>query len=138
MGISWLTMATEFSDSRSTEVQLTIAKADLAGPVLERLVSAAAARADLTVDRMFNALTAVDALVDAADTVLDGEPIRKLSLKISPGTLELAIVDLHDGEAEKMLEAAKLPPVGDVLGLLASSVDVQHADGRSSLSIMLS
>jgi hypothetical protein len=131
-------MTTEQISQNVTEVRLAIAKEGLTGPVLERLVSAAAARADLTVDRMVNALTAVDALVGAADQVLDGSPVRNLALKILPGSLEIAIVGLRDGQAEQLRAATELPSVGDVLGHLASSVVVQHNDGESSLSILLS
>ena len=51
--------------SETQEIDLTIADGELLAPVLERLVSAAAARADLPVSRVVDALTVVDAIVAA-------------------------------------------------------------------------
>lgn len=117
-------------------VELEIGDPKLTGPVLERLVSAAAARASLPVDRVVNAMTLVDALVHATDSVLDGSP-RDVSLTIGSGSVELRVNGLADGNAEALRDAGELPGVGNVFERIASGVSIERDGNRSSLLIEL-
>lgn len=117
-------------------VELLAGDPKLAGPVLERLVPAAAARAGLAVDRVVNALTAVDALVDAADRVLPGRS-RDLRVGIGSGRISLQLGGLLDGEAESVRDAAALPEFGDVLKRTAIGVSVERNGEHSALVIAL-
>lgn len=117
-------------------VQIVINQPELAGPVLERLVSAAAARAELTVDRLINALSVVDALVDAADRAL-ADDTRCFSVTMSPGELRIDIAGLLDGEAESIVEAASLPVLGNVLTRLTSKMFISNDGDESSIRIAL-
>ena len=118
-------------ETPASVVKLTINEPALAAPVLERLVSAAAAQAQMPVDRVVNALTAVDGLVAAADKVLASDHPRKLSVTIGDAALSIAIDSLQDGQAEALRQAAVLPDVGDVFQRTASSVEIK-ADGSTS------
>ncbi|MFY9487921.1 MAG: hypothetical protein WAP35_04390 [Solirubrobacterales bacterium] len=124
------------SSTTASTVAVEFGDPTLSGAVLERLVSAAAARADLTVDRLINALTVVDALVDAADSQLDSAP-RHVSLQVSPGSLRLAFDGLRQSEAESVVKAASLPELGDVLTRFAESVDIFDGSAGSSLVVVL-
>lgn len=117
-------------------VDVSIGDPRFAGAVLERLVSAAAARAELPVDRVINALTVVDALVYAADSVL-GEDPRTLQVTIGAGVLGLRVDNLVDGQAEAIRSAANVPSVGDVFERTTSSVTIEKNGTHSALVILL-
>ncbi|MGH2959336.1 MAG: hypothetical protein ACRDKE_07005 [Solirubrobacterales bacterium] len=118
-------------------VDVSIGDPRFVSAVLERLVSAAAARAELPVDRVINAMTVVDALVHASDSVL-GEGPRKLQLAIGEGSLGLRVDGLFDGQAEAIREAAHVPAVGDVFERTATAVSIEHDGTHSALVILLS
>lgn len=122
--------------SEAQEIDLTIADGGLLAPVLERLVSAAAARADLPVNRVVDALTVVDAIVAATDSVLDAGS-REVKLRVSEGSLSIVLGGLVDGQAEAILGAADVPTVGNVLQRTASSVDVVNVGPHSALVVAL-
>lgn len=117
-------------------VHVTIADPRLSAPVLERLVSAAAARAELPVDRVVNALTVVDQMVAAAGTVLDGGA-RSIAIQIGEGNLELTIDGLFDGQAEAIRDAAQLGPLGNVIDRAAKAVTTEQRGEHTALVISL-
>ena len=117
-------------------VDVSIGDPRFSAAVLERLVSAAAARAELPIDRVVNAMTVVDAIVHATDSVL-GENPREIRLTIGDGSLGLRVDSLVDGQAEAIRDAAQLPDVGDVLERTASSVEIEHDGPSSALVIVL-
>jgi hypothetical protein len=117
-------------------VDVSIGDPRFAASVLERLVSAAAARADLPIDRVVNAMTLVDALVHATDSVL-GDGTREIRVTIGERSLGLRIDALVDGQAEAIRDAAQLPDVGDILKRTASSVAIEHDGTSSALVIVL-
>jgi len=113
-------------------VELTVNDGELSAPVLERLVSAAATRADLSIDRIVNALAAVDALVDATDQIYANGDERKFSIVIAPGEIRLAVDGLQDAQLESLLGATRLPELGSVIERMASSVATeQNSEGTS-------
>jgi hypothetical protein len=117
-------------------IELSIGSPELAGPVLERLVSAAAARAELPVDRVVDALTIVDVLVHATDSVLPGQP-RSVRVTFSVGSLEIGVENLSDGQAESIRDAADIPGVGNTLELTATAITIEREGSRSALVISL-
>jgi hypothetical protein len=113
-------------------VELTMSDGQLSAPVLERLISAAATRADLSIDRIVNALAAVDALVHATEQVYATGDERKFSISIAPGEIRLAVDGLRSAQAESLLGATRLPEIGGVLEHMASSVATeQNGEGTS-------
>jgi hypothetical protein len=117
-------------------VDVTIGDPSFSAAVLERLVSAAAARAELPIDRVVNAMTLVDALVHATDSVL-GDGTREIRVTIGEGTLGLRVDALVDGQAEAIRDAAQLPDVGDILSRTASTIAIEHDGINSALVIVL-
>jgi hypothetical protein len=117
-------------------VDVSIGDARFAPAVLERLISAAAARAQLPIDRVVNAMTAVDALVHATDTVL-GENAREIRVTIGDGSLGLRVDQLVDGQAEALRDAARIPDVGNIFERTASSVSIENDGGHTALVIVL-
>ncbi|HEV7918843.1 MAG TPA: hypothetical protein VGO97_04630 [Solirubrobacterales bacterium] len=124
-------MSVEQDSAPANVVRLEVADLALTGPVLERLVSGAAVHADISLDKMFDALTVVDALVSAAEMSLDGKP-RKLELEINPGMLRLAFVDLESDQANRLVQAAHVPDVGNVVERLSGEiVESDGTDGKT-------
>ncbi|MBJ7354540.1 MAG: hypothetical protein JHC98_06910 [Thermoleophilaceae bacterium] len=117
-------------------VDVSIADPRLASAVLERLVSAAAARAEFPVDRVVNALTVVDALIHGTDSVL-GDKSREIRMTIAKGRVGLRVDSLVDGQAEAIRDAAHLPDVGDILERTASTVTIERDGAKSALVIVL-
>lgn len=120
----------------ANEFEVSIGDPRLAAPVLERLVSAAAVRAALPVDRVVNAMTAVDALTHALDATLDGRR-RTVKISIVPGALNLCIDGITGDEAEAIRRSAAIPGVGDVLERTAASVEIEERGSGSALLIAL-
>ena len=114
-------------------VELTFADAELSAPVLERLISAAATRADLSIDRIVNALAAVDALIGATEHIYANGDERKFSIVIAPGEIRLAVDGLRGAQAESLLGATRLPEIGGVLERMASSVATEQDGDDTSL-----
>lgn len=124
------------SSSQANIVDLSLGDPRFAAPVLERLVSAAATRAELPVDRVVNALTVIDALVHATDSVIGDQP-REIVLEIGSGSLLLRVDQLVDGQAEAIREAAAVPGLGDVFARTATKVEVEAEGTRTALVIAL-
>jgi hypothetical protein len=120
-----------------TIVMLTINDSKLAQPVLERLVSAAAAQANLPVDRVINALTVVDALVSATDRVFEASHPRDMVVAIGDRQISIAVEGLFDGQAESLRNAAVLPDVGDVFARTTSAVEIRENGPAKALVVSL-
>jgi hypothetical protein len=124
------------NSSEAQVIDLSIGDPRFAGPILERLVSAAAARAELPVDRVVNALTVVDVLLHAADNVLPGQP-RNMRIAFAPGSVRLALDGLRDGQAEAIRDAARVPGLGDVLARTAGGIEVETDGSHPALVVEL-
>lgn len=101
----------------------------LLGPVLARLVGGLAARAELPLDRVEDAVLIAEALASAAQIeVADG----RLALRIdsSPGALHVRVGPLSAGGAERIIAAAHAGEAGDVLRTLADRVKVSTQQRR--------
>lgn len=125
------------TEAERSRVNLKINDRALAAPVLERLVSAAAVRADLPVDRIVDALTVVDAFVAASQRSLPNSAASAWSVSIAPGTIHLALDGLDASQADAVRSAAVLPEIGDVLAQTARSVEIIENEGDSSLVVTI-
>lgn len=117
------------TDRRETKIEIALGDPAMVADVLERVVSATAALANMQIDRLVNALTVVDALAPSAEIDVSAEKPRQIGITVSEGRLELAFEQLIDGEAERFHENASLPAVGNVLNTLASGSAIE-ADGE--------
>lgn len=124
-------LADEGDDSaldRVDRTRLTVAVGPLVGPVLERVVGVHAARAELPVDRLQDAVLVADAIAARAPGfVTDGH--LPLSVQSAAGRVELRVGPLRAGGGRRILEGAALPGVGNVIERLADSVRVRTGAG---------
>ncbi|OJU83378.1 MAG: hypothetical protein BGO11_03425 [Solirubrobacterales bacterium 70-9] len=109
----------------ATEIQ--VGPAELLGPVLSRALTALAARQEITVDRISDAMLLADAISAAAPrSFADGHV--KLSIVDRPEGVELKIGPMESGAADGLRSSLSLPDVGGSLETLADEVRTE-ADG---------
>lgn len=101
----------------------------LVAPVIARLVGMMGARAACPVDRLDNVLLIADALgTHVARFAADGRV--HLRIETDPGTVSLVLGPLT-ASGQELLEAARLPGVGDVVQALADRIDFESGpDGE--------
>lgn len=103
--------------------ELTVDSPDLLGPVLSRVLGALAARRDLTIDRLSDAVLLSDALAQTAPRGFSEGPVR-LALGDEEGGIDLRLGPLPGGGGEKLRAGLDLPEVGGSLERLADEVTV--------------
>ena len=109
----------------ATEIQ--VGAAELLGPVLSRALTALAARQEITIDRISDAMLLSDAISAAAPRGFpDGQV--KLSIADRPEGVELKIGPMEAGAADGLRSSLAIPDVGGSLETLADEVRTE-ADG---------
>lgn len=116
--------------------RVSIAAGPLVGPVLRRVVGMFAARADLPLDRLDDAvlvadLVAAQAPAHVADATVD------VTLESASRTLDLRVGPLRAGGARALVVDAAVPGVGNVIEQLADGLDVETEGDRDYLRVRL-
>ncbi|HXF30289.1 MAG TPA: ATP-binding protein [Solirubrobacterales bacterium] len=107
--------------------EIRVGAAELLGPVLSRALTALAARQEITIDRISDAMLLADAISAAAPRgFADGQV--KLSIADRPEGVELKIGPMESGAAAGLRSSLSLPDVGGSLETLADEVRTE-ADG---------
>ncbi|PTL58325.1 hypothetical protein [Paraconexibacter algicola] len=117
-------------------VRLDLAIGPLLAPALARTVGALAARADLTLDRLDDAVLVADAISHGAtaEAVDDRLPIR---VETRPGALTLRIGPLRDGGARRLLDGADdAVPGAQIIQRLASRARVSGGGSRNEYLVV--
>jgi serine/threonine-protein kinase RsbW len=107
--------------------QIRVGPAELLPPVLGRALGALAARREVTVDRLADAMLLSDAI---SATAPDGFPDGHVSFSIvdrSEG-VELRVGPMEDGGAERLRSSLDLPELSGSLATLADEVRVEKED----------
>jgi serine/threonine-protein kinase RsbW len=114
---------------------LQIAPGTFAGPVLGRVISMLAARADFSIDRLSDAQLVSDALASHTGAhAVDGRVY--LEVEEQRGALEMRIGPLAEGGGDALVQAMKLPGLGSLLEQLADEVEVER-NGVEHLRLVL-
>ena len=124
-------------ETSSDKTEISIGRSELLGPVLARIVGALAARRDLPVDRVSDAVLLTDAIADAAPGRFAEGRVR-LALADAEEGLELRLGPMADGGAEEIREALGVPELGDSLEALADELSVEGAEDGDYLAIRFS
>jgi hypothetical protein len=105
---------------------VSIAVGPLVGPVLRRVVGMLAARADLPLDRLDDAVLVADLIAARAPAHVSSE---RIDVAVEPGQRQLAlrVGPLRDGGGRALIVDAAVPGVGNVIEQLADSVEVTSA-----------
>lgn len=113
----------------SDATEIVVGRSELLGPILARVVGALAARRDLAVDRVSDALLLTDALADAAPGHFSNGKVR-LALAEGEDGLELRLGPMEAGGADRIRSDLSVPDVGGTLEALADGFAVEGgADG---------
>jgi serine/threonine-protein kinase RsbW len=114
--------------------ELVTDRPELLRPVLARMVGALAARRDLSVDRVSDAVLVTDAIAAAAPTrFADGRV--KLGLDDGESGIELRLGPMDPGAAKAIREELEVPDVGGSLEVLADDLAVEESDDGEYLVI---
>lgn len=115
--------------------RLTVAVGPFVGPVLARVVGMYAARAELPLDRLNDAVLVADSIAARAPAFAVDHRLP-VSVRSDRGRLELRVGPLRAGGAERVLEGAALPEVGSVIDRLTDSVRVRPAAGGDEYLVL--
>ncbi len=109
--------------------EISVGRSELLAPVLARLVGALAARRDLSIDSVSDAVLVTDAIADAAPGHFEDGCVR-LGLDEGDGCVELKLGPMEAGGAEEIRAELDMPDVGGSLEALADELAVQSgSDG---------
>ena len=109
-------------------VRLRVAPGLIGATALSRMIGIGAARAQLSVNAVDQAMEIADLLADfGADEVLPGSQLETIVLP-GAGRLELSIGDLREGGAQRLMDAGA--PAATVAGLAATAVVVRGERGE--------
>jgi hypothetical protein len=119
-----------------TPTHVSIAAGPLVGPVLRRVVGMFAARADLPLDRLDDAVLVAD-LVAARAPAHVADATVEVTLASSTRSLDLRVGPLRPGGAEALVVDAAVPGVGNVIEQLADGLEIQTEGDRDYLCVRL-
>ena len=116
--------------------RVSIAAGPLVGPILRRVVGMLAARADLPLDRLDDAVL-VAALIAARAPAHVLHGTVDVAFEPGPRTLELKVGPLRPGGADALVVDAAVPGVGNVIEQLADELRVAPEGEREFLHVRL-
>jgi serine/threonine-protein kinase RsbW len=114
--------------------EIAIGRSELLEPVLARMVGALAARRDLPVDRVSDAVLITDAIAGAAPGRFADGCVR-LGLGESDGGLELRLGPMKKGAAGEIRRELDVPEVGGSLEALADEFVVKESEAGDYLIV---
>lgn len=127
-------VAREIPETPAEGAELSIVGQELIAPVLERVIGALAARHQISVDRLNDALLIADAVSDQAVRVFENERAQ-FAVADGDGGLDLRVGPLPAGAGEKLRQGLKVPDVGGSLETLADEVVVEVGDAGEYLMV---
>jgi serine/threonine-protein kinase RsbW len=114
--------------------EVVIDRSELLAPVLARVVGALAARRDLSVDRVSDAVLITDAIAVAAPRRFSDGRV-KLGLDERADGIDLRLGPMESGAAAHIREDLEVPDVGGSLETLADELTVEESDDGEYLVI---
>jgi anti-sigma regulatory factor (Ser/Thr protein kinase) len=124
------------ADSPTTTTTFSIAPIRLARTVLPRIVSALAARAHFSTDRISDVQLLADSLVAHAPTAMSGDHLS-VDVSVEPRELELRIAPLETGHARRLIGDSQLDGLGSLIEKLTDRRDVASAGCYETLTLGL-
>ncbi|HEY2053282.1 MAG TPA: ATP-binding protein [Solirubrobacterales bacterium] len=114
--------------------EMTVGPPELVGPVLSRALTALAARHEITVDRISDAMLLSDQISAAAPRGFADGHVR-LSIADRPEGVELKVGPMSSGGAATLRDSLSLPDIGGSLETLADEVRTE-ADGAGEYLVV--
>ena len=118
----------------STPTHVAIQRGPLVAPVLRRVVGMLAARADLPLDRLDDAVLVADLIAARAVHHVPGETV---DVEIVHGERELAmrVGPLRPGGAETLRTDTEVPGVGNLIEQLSDEISVESGSEADFLRV---
>ncbi len=121
----------------SEETVLAVEDEALAGVVVSRVVSALAARASLSVDRLSDVLLLGDAIAsERPDGYSDGQ--TRMAIEETEDGITVRVGPLNDGAGDRMLAGLAIPSLDASLKTLADEALVERGDHGEHLVLRIS
>lgn len=124
----------EIKQVPSPRTEVLADRPELLAPVLASIVGALAARRELSVDRMSDAVLVTDAIAAAAPSRFTDGRVR-LGLEDGEAGIQLRLGPMEDGAAEQIREDLRLPEMGGSLEALVDELRVEGSDEGEYLLI---
>ncbi len=115
---------------------VSVAAGPLVGPVLRRVVGMFAARADLPLDRLDDAVLVADLVAARAPAHVANATVD-VALASSTRSLDLRVGPLRPGGAQALVVDAAVPGVGNVIEQLADGLDIETEGEQEFLRVRL-
>jgi Histidine kinase-like ATPase domain len=118
------------------ETRIDIAAGDALAPVLSRVISMFATRADFSVDRLSDAVLLSDA-ISAGDPESFPDRTARIAVSEEDGEFEVRVGPLGEGGGERLLHGMRIPELGASLETLADEVRVDHSSEGEVLVVRI-
>lgn len=118
-----MSQATRLEALGTPKAEVGIALGPLVKAVLARCMSTVAAGCDFTVDRLGEVVLVADAIAAHAPDYIDGDKLTAF-IHVDDQVMTVRVGPLAGGGGKQTLADANLPGAGDVIGRLASAVEV--------------
>jgi hypothetical protein len=116
---------------------VSVADFDLAALVVSRVLSSMAAKVDLSVDKLSDAILLGDAIAGGSpEGFVDGRV--QVAVTDEERGIEVKVGPLREGAAERLLGSLEVPALGASLEKLADDVRVEDAAGGEHLMFRIS
>lgn len=114
--------------------RMRVGSPELVAPVLSRALAALAARHQITVDRISDAILLSDAISAGAPNVFEDGQVR-LSIADRSEGVELRIGPMESGGADRLRGCLKLPELGGSIEVLADELRIEQDDDGDFLIV---
>jgi anti-sigma regulatory factor (Ser/Thr protein kinase) len=123
----------ELDLSAGEATEMSMPAGDLLAPVLSRVLSILAARANFSIDRLSDAVLLGDAISAHAPDDFPGGTAR-IAVEEDDGSLTVKVGPLVQGAGDRLLSGMRIPQIGGSLERLADEIRVvQEEDGEHIL-----
>jgi serine/threonine-protein kinase RsbW len=118
------------------EARISIPAGEMLAPILSRVVSMYAARADFSVDKLSDAVLLSDAISAHGPASFPGGSAN-LAIHEEKGAFDIRVGPLEPGGGQRLVDGMKIPMLDASLEDLADEVRVESADGSEHLVVRL-
>ena len=118
------------------ETRIKLPAGELLGPILSRVISMFATRADFSVDELSDAVLLSDAIsAGGPDGFPDGT--ARLVVREQSGAFEIRVGPLQEGGGQRLLDGMRIPTLDASLERLADEVRVEPEEAGEVLAIRI-
>lgn len=118
------------------ETRINLKAGAMLGPVLSRVISMFATRADFSVDKLSDAVLLSDAIsAGGSDGFPDGT--ARIAISENAGSFLLRVGPLDDGGGQRLIDGLRIPALDASLEDLADEIAVESGDSGEVVSIRI-